>query len=108
MKLKVRLVALGAFFVVLIGLAAWSRAQTAVAPNPVPPVVLAGPDIGFRMTGVETRNAGGPARRADQRRVEGRGVRQRLAVRSGNRRSRQSLIPACSPPAYLPRVTAGG
>ena len=53
MKLKVRLVALVAFFVVLIGLAAWSRAQTAVAPNPVPPVVLAGPDIGFRMTGVK-------------------------------------------------------
>ena len=36
MKLKVRLVALGAFFVVLMGLAAWSRAQTAVVPNPVP------------------------------------------------------------------------
>lgn len=53
MKLKVRLVALVVFFVVLIGLAAWSRAQTAVAPNPVPPVVLAGPDIGFRMTGVK-------------------------------------------------------
>ena len=53
MKLKVRLVALGAFFVVLMGLAAWSRAQTAVVPNPVPPVVLAGPDVGFRMTGVK-------------------------------------------------------
>ena len=53
MKLKVRLVALGAFFVLLLGVAAWSRAQTAVAPNPVPPVVLAGPDIGFRMTGVK-------------------------------------------------------
>jgi hypothetical protein len=53
MNLKVRLVALGAFFVVLIGLAAWSRAQTAVLPNPVPPVVLAGPDVGFRMTGVK-------------------------------------------------------
>ena len=50
MNLKVRLVALGAFFVVLIGLAAWSRAQPAVAPRPVPPVVLAGPDVGFRMT----------------------------------------------------------
>ena len=53
MKLKVRLVAMGVFFVVLIGLAAWSRAQTAVLPNPVPPVVLAGPDVGFRMTGVK-------------------------------------------------------
>lgn len=53
MKLKVRLVALGAFFVVLIGLAAWPHAQTAVLPNPVPPVVLAGPDVGFRMTGVK-------------------------------------------------------
>ena len=56
MNLKVRLVAVGAVFVVLIGLAAWSRAQTAVAPNPVPPVVLAGPDIGFRMTGVKRAN----------------------------------------------------
>jgi hypothetical protein len=53
MKLKVRLVALVAFFVVLIGLAAWTHAQTAVLPNPVPPVVLAGPDVGFRMTGVK-------------------------------------------------------
>jgi hypothetical protein len=53
MKLKVRLGALVAFFVVLMGLAVWSRAQTAVVPNPVPPVVLAGPDLGFRMTGVK-------------------------------------------------------
>jgi hypothetical protein len=53
MKLQVRLGALVAFFVVLMGLAAWSRAQTAVVPNPVPPVVLAGPDVGFRMTGVK-------------------------------------------------------
>ena len=53
MKLKIRLVALAAFFIVLIGLAALSRAQTAILPNPVPPVVLAGPDVGFRMTGVK-------------------------------------------------------
>ena len=50
MKLKVRLVALGVFFVVLTGLAAWSRAQPAYVPRLVPPVVLAGPDVGFRMT----------------------------------------------------------
>ena len=53
MRLDFRLAMLGTFFVVLLGLAAWSRAQTAVAPNPVPPIVLAGPDIGFRMTGVK-------------------------------------------------------
>lgn len=52
MKLRIRLVAVAVFFAVLIGLAAWSRAQ-AIAPNPVPPVVLAGPDVGFRMTGVK-------------------------------------------------------
>jgi len=51
MRLDFRLAMLGTFLVVLLGLATWSRAQTAVAPNPVPPVVLAGPDIGFRMTG---------------------------------------------------------
>jgi len=53
MRLDFRLAMLGTFLVVLLGLAAWSRAQTAVAPNPVSPVVLAGPDIGFRMTGVK-------------------------------------------------------
>jgi len=53
MTLKIRLVALGTFFVVLIGLAAWSRAQPAVVARPVPPVVLAGADVGFRMTGVK-------------------------------------------------------
>jgi len=53
MKLKVRVVALVAFLMVLIGLTAWTHAQTAVLPNPVPPVVLAGPDVGFRMTGVK-------------------------------------------------------
>ena len=50
MKLEIRLVALAAFFVVLLGLAGWSRAQPAYAPRPVTPVVLAGPDVGFRMT----------------------------------------------------------
>lgn len=54
MRLDVRLVMLPVFFVVLLGVAAWSRAQTAVVPQPInPPVVLAGPDIGFRMTGVK-------------------------------------------------------
>ena len=53
MRLDFRLAMLGTFLVVLLGLATWSRAQTAVAPNPVPPVVLAGPDVGFRMTGVK-------------------------------------------------------
>lgn len=53
MNLMVRLAAFSAFFVVLLGLAAWSRAQPAVATRPVTPVVLAGPDIGFRMTGLK-------------------------------------------------------
>ena len=54
MNLKVRLAAFGAFVVVLLGLAAWSRAQPARSTQPVvPPVVLAGPDIGFRMTGLK-------------------------------------------------------
>ena len=53
MSLKVRLAAFGAFVVVLLGLAAWSRAQSAVAPWPVTPVVLAGPDVGFRVTGLK-------------------------------------------------------
>ena len=53
MRLNFRLAMLAVFFAVLLGVAAWSRAQTAVAPYPVnPPVVLAGPDVGFRMTGV--------------------------------------------------------
>jgi len=53
MRLDLRVAMVGVFFVVLIGLAAWTHAQTAVLPNPVPPVVLAGPDVGFRMTGVK-------------------------------------------------------
>ena len=53
MRLDLRLGMVGVFFAVLLGVAAWSRAQTAVVPNPVPPVVLAGPDVGFRMTGVK-------------------------------------------------------
>jgi hypothetical protein len=51
MGLRMRLAALVVFFVVLIGLATWGRAQPAVAPRAMAsPVVLAGPDIGFRMT----------------------------------------------------------
>jgi len=51
MGLRMRLAAVVVFFVVLIGLATWGRAQPAVAPRAMAsPVVLAGPDIGFRMT----------------------------------------------------------
>ena len=51
MRLDFRLAIAALFFVVLLGLAGWSRAQPAFAPRPVvPPVVLAGPDVGFRMT----------------------------------------------------------
>ena len=53
MRLDLRLAMVGVFFVALLGVAAWSRAQTAVVPNPVTPVVLSGPDIGFRMSGVK-------------------------------------------------------
>ena len=55
MRLNFRVAMIGVFFVVLIGLATLTtRAQPAFAPRPVvPPVVLAGPDIGFRMTGLK-------------------------------------------------------
>jgi hypothetical protein len=54
MRRDPRFAALATFFVVLVGLAAWTRAQPAVAPRPVvPPVVLAGPDIGFQLTGLK-------------------------------------------------------
>ena len=54
MRFDLRFAALGTFFVVLLGLAGWGGAQPAVAARPVvPPVVLAGPDVGFRMTGVK-------------------------------------------------------
>jgi hypothetical protein len=53
MRLDFRLAMLGVFFVVLLGLATWTRAQPAIAPRPIQPVVLAGPDIGFRMTGAK-------------------------------------------------------
>jgi hypothetical protein len=54
MRLDFRLTMLGVFLIVLLGVAAWSRAQPAIAARPVvPPVVLAGPDIGFRMTGAK-------------------------------------------------------
>jgi hypothetical protein len=49
MVLSTRPVAAVVFAVVLLALAAWSSAQVAIAPRPVTPVVLAGPDIGFRM-----------------------------------------------------------
>ena len=54
MRLDFRLAVFGTFLAVLLGLAAWSRAQPAVGARPVvPPVVLAGPDVGFRMTGLK-------------------------------------------------------
>jgi hypothetical protein len=54
MKLDLRHAMFGVFLVVLLGLATWTRAQPAIAPRPiVPPVVLAGPDVGFRMTGAK-------------------------------------------------------
>ena len=53
MRFNVRLTMFGAFFVVLLGVAVWTGAQPAVAERPVPPVVFAGPDVGFRMTGVK-------------------------------------------------------
>ena len=52
MRIDVRLGIFGAFLVVLLGVAAWSGAQGVIGTRPVvPPVVLAGPDVGFRMTG---------------------------------------------------------
>jgi hypothetical protein len=54
MRLDLRFAMLGVFVVLLLGLATWSRAQPAIAPRPlVPPVVLSGPDVGFRMTGAK-------------------------------------------------------
>lgn len=54
MRLNFRLGMLLVFVAVLLGVAAWSHAQVAVAPRPInPPVVLAGPDVGFRMTGAK-------------------------------------------------------
>ena len=53
MRLDFRFAMLGVFLVVLLGTGGWSRAQPAYAARPVPPVVLAGPDVGFRMTGVK-------------------------------------------------------
>ena len=51
MALATRPIAAVVFGVVLLACAAWSYAQVAIAPRPVTPVVLAGPDIGFRMQG---------------------------------------------------------
>jgi hypothetical protein len=54
MRLNFRLGMLLVFVAVLLGVAAWSHAQVVVAPRPInPPVVLAGPDVGFRMTGAK-------------------------------------------------------
>jgi hypothetical protein len=54
MRFDFRLAMLGVFVVLLLGLATtWTRAQPAYAERRVPPVVLAGPDVGFRMTGVK-------------------------------------------------------
>ena len=54
MRLDFRFAMLLVFFAALLGVAAWSHAQVAVAPRPInPPVVLAGPDVGFRMTGAK-------------------------------------------------------
>ena len=49
MALATRPIAAVVFGVVLLACSAWSYAQVAIAPRPVTPVVLAGPDIGFRM-----------------------------------------------------------
>ena len=51
MALATRPITTAAFGVALLALAAWSYAQVAVQPRPVAPVVLAGPDIGFRLQG---------------------------------------------------------
>jgi len=54
MRLNFRLAMWAMCFIVLLGVAAWSRAQPAIAAQPViPPVVLAGPDVGFQMTGLK-------------------------------------------------------
>jgi hypothetical protein len=54
MRLNFRLAMMALFSAMLLGVAAWSHAQVAVAPRPInPPVVLAGPDVGFRMTGLK-------------------------------------------------------
>ena len=54
MRLDFRFVMFGVFLVVLLGVAGWSRAQTVFSQRPVvPAVVLSGPDVGFRMTGMK-------------------------------------------------------
>ena len=57
MALTIRPVAAVMFGVALLACGAWAYAQVAIAPQPVTPVVLAGPDIGFRM---EAQKAGKP------------------------------------------------
>jgi len=46
-----QLLAAGSVLVMALGAAAWGYAQGAVATAPVTPMVLAGPDVGFRITG---------------------------------------------------------
>jgi len=41
----------GSVFIVALAAAAWGYAQGAIATEPVTPMVLAGPDVGFRVTG---------------------------------------------------------
>ena len=53
MKLDLRLVMLAVILVVLSRFAASMHAQPAVAARPMTPVVLSGPDVGFRMTGAK-------------------------------------------------------
>jgi hypothetical protein len=49
MALATRPITAAVFAVVLLAFGVWSYAQVAIAPRLVTPVVLAGPDIGFRM-----------------------------------------------------------
>jgi len=51
MTLTIRPIAAVMFGVALLACAAWGYAQVAIAPRAMTPVVLAGPDIGFRMQG---------------------------------------------------------
>lgn len=57
MAFRIRLVAFGAFLALLLGLVV-TRAQVQVEPRmivpsrPPSPVVIAGPDVGFRVTGM--------------------------------------------------------
>ena len=58
MEFRVRLVVFGAFLALLVGLAV-TRAQVQIEPRmivpsrPPSPMVIAGPDVGFRVTGLK-------------------------------------------------------